>query len=174
VQIELANRRFVYAPPLLKVAAPSIAVVLMGCGVMFFVFHWAFVWQYLVWYLLALGGHLVQMQLLAAKNRRSLEQLEASRLDSRMERQVELMRMRLQLVAERIATDAPVALGAALTHARVELRALLFALEWHGTAGDLAAQLGIDAGVAERACAADNADVTQVHALALQAYARDA
>jgi hypothetical protein len=172
VDVELANRRVVYAPPLLKMAAPSCAVVVGGCAALHIALHWTFIWQYVVWYLFALGGHLVQIQILSRQNRRAAEAAEATALDSQVEQQLMVARQRMRSVHYLLASDDITALLCALTQFRLELRALLFALEWHGTPDGLVDELGVQMELASAVFSGGRVEFPALHALALSAFDR--
>jgi hypothetical protein len=139
----IPNRRVAFAPPLLRTALPSYALVFAAGFALMYWAHWYFVWVHLVWYAVVASAHLVQIEILSRRTRQAAEVAEAALLNSHSEVDRELVRARLSPFEAQLSAADPQALMQSLTAFRIELHALLFALEWQGTGRELALQLGL-------------------------------
>jgi hypothetical protein len=98
--------------------------------------------------------------------------VEAALLNLHSDEQRNLVRARLLPYRELLKSRDPQALGNTLTKFRIELRALLFALEWQGTPDELAAELGLPPHEAASVREHQTVPRERMHALALEVYGR--
>jgi signal transduction histidine kinase len=172
VSARIPNRRVAFAPPLLRTALPSFVVVFaIGFALMYWA-RWYFVWIHLTWYIVVFITHLKQAEILARRSRQEAEVVEAALLNLHSDEQRNLVRARLLPYRELLKSRDLQALGNNLTKFRLELRALLFALEWQGTPDELAAELGLPPHEAASVREHQTVPRERVHALALEAYGR--
>lgn len=165
VRAKIPNRRMAYAPPFLKVLAPSALGLLAAGSASAALMHWSFAWPHLAWYALVVVVHLTQLEQLSRKQRLAGERTEAALLTLQLDAQRTLIRDRLSSFRDRLVTQHAAVLIRVLADFRVELKAILFALEWQGTPEALEAELQAPfTGAAER--------VEHVHAAALSVFQR--
>ncbi len=164
VRAQIPNRRVAYAPPFLQVLGPSAAAIFFGGAAWAVARSWHFAWPHLGWYALVVVVHLTQLEHQSREQRAAGERAEAALLELQLDEQRALIRERLGAFRESLTSEDALSLAQTLAALRVELRALLFALEWQGSPAELSRELEVSVPSTMR--------VGVVHRLALTAFQR--
>jgi hypothetical protein len=163
IEASVPNRRSVYAPPFAALAMPSIAVMVTVSFAVMTLLHAWFSWPLVLFQLATVVIYLHQLRSESIKQRQVYEQTENALLAIHIDKRQRLVSARLGHYQKLLAQSDTERLLQHLAAFRIELGALLFALEWQGDSTALAHELGIPTCVIP-----DDDRVNAIHALVLQ------
>jgi hypothetical protein len=167
IAAHVPNRRTAYAPPFVKMATPSLAVLAVASLACMALLPAWFAWPQLLTQIVLAFLHLYQLQSDSTKQRAVYERTENALLTLHIDQRQRLVAARLGHHQQLLAESNTALLIQHLAAFRLELNALLFALEWQGDSAALAQELGL------AHCVIPQEDrVNAIHALALQAVGR--